>query len=164
VRGGQADVLMPGIVIGAGMGGFLDGIVLHQILQWHNMLSGWIPPDDVVSIKVNMVWDGWFHAAVWLMTAVGLGLLWRAVARHGAIWSGRRFLGATLLGWGLFNLVEGLVNHQVLGLHHVNQYSEHVLAWDVAFLASGVVLIGIGAGLARRPKVVVTIERSRVGR
>jgi len=28
-----------GIYLGAGLGGFVDGIVLHQILQWHHMLT-----------------------------------------------------------------------------------------------------------------------------
>jgi uncharacterized membrane protein len=25
--------------MGLGLGGFLDGIVLHQVLQWHHMLT-----------------------------------------------------------------------------------------------------------------------------
>jgi uncharacterized membrane protein len=29
----------PGILLGIGLGGFVDGIVLHQILQWHHMLT-----------------------------------------------------------------------------------------------------------------------------
>jgi uncharacterized membrane protein len=33
-----------GILLGIGLGGFVDGIVLHQIFQWHNMVSNWIPP------------------------------------------------------------------------------------------------------------------------
>jgi len=28
-----------GILLGIGLGGFVDGIVLHQILQWHHMLT-----------------------------------------------------------------------------------------------------------------------------
>ena len=32
-----------GILFGLGLGGFVDGIVLHQLLQWHHMLSGWYP-------------------------------------------------------------------------------------------------------------------------
>jgi uncharacterized membrane protein len=31
--------LSPGVLIGFGVGGFVDGIVLHQILQWHHMLT-----------------------------------------------------------------------------------------------------------------------------
>jgi len=28
-----------GIFLGVGFGGFVDGIVLHQILQWHHMFT-----------------------------------------------------------------------------------------------------------------------------
>jgi uncharacterized membrane protein len=30
----------PGLLLGAGLGGFFDGILFHQLLQWHNMVSG----------------------------------------------------------------------------------------------------------------------------
>ena len=28
-----------GVALGMGLGGFIDGIVLHQLLQWHNLFS-----------------------------------------------------------------------------------------------------------------------------
>ena len=34
-----AEIRLPGIILGVGLGGFVDGIVLHQVLQWHHMLS-----------------------------------------------------------------------------------------------------------------------------
>jgi uncharacterized membrane protein len=35
-----------GILFGLGLGGFFDGIVLHQILQWHHMVTNaGYPPD-----------------------------------------------------------------------------------------------------------------------
>ena len=30
---------MPGILLGVGLGGFVDGMMLHQILQWHHTLT-----------------------------------------------------------------------------------------------------------------------------
>ncbi|ELB87945.1 hypothetical protein Rwratislav_37287 [Rhodococcus wratislaviensis IFP 2016] len=30
---------LPGIILGIGLGGFVDGILLHQLLQWHHMLT-----------------------------------------------------------------------------------------------------------------------------
>ena len=60
----RTPLIAAGILMGAGMGGFVDGILLHQILQWHNMLSGKMPPNNLVDAKVNMYWDGIFHAAV----------------------------------------------------------------------------------------------------
>lgn len=142
-------LLAAGLLMGAGLGGFVDGIVLHQMLQWHNMLSNRLPPDTLVAAKVNMFWDGVFHAAVWVMTAVGLGMLWSAGKRPNVPWSGRTFLGALLLGWGVFNVVEGIIDHQLLQLHHVQEYTDNKLPWDLAFLAFGAVLLLVGGLLIR---------------
>lgn len=132
-----------GTVIGIGMGGFVDGIVFHQILQLHSMVSAWVPRDSLVHEQVNMFWDGVFHAFTWVAVAVGLGMLWRAVKQPGIVLSGRALLGAMVLGWGLFNLVEGIADHEVLGVHHVYENGNHLL-WDMIFLASGVALVGLG--------------------
>lgn len=136
--------------MGAGVGGFADGIVLHQILQLHNMLSARIPPDNLLDVKINMLWDGVFHAAVWLMTVAGLGLLFKAGGRADVRWSGKAFTGAMLLGWGMFNLVEGIIDHHILGLHHVMEYAPDQLPADLAFLAFGLALALGGAWLIKR--------------
>lgn len=144
----QGAILAAGTLLGTGMGGFFDGILLHQILQWHNMLSSRLPPTDLVSMKVNMVWDGLFHAFTWLATAVGLGLLWRAGGRPEVPWSTRTFVGSLSLGWGLFNVVEGVIDHQLLGIHHVHPGANQ-LAWDMGFLLFGALLIVVGLTLVR---------------
>jgi len=51
--------------------------------------------------------------------------------------------------WGLFNLVEGLVDHQLLGLHHVRP-GPHQTAYDLAFLATSGLLLAGGLLLYRR--------------
>jgi uncharacterized membrane protein len=140
----HAPVIAAGILLGAGLGGFADGILFHQILQWHNMLSARLAPTDVLSIKVNMVWDGFFHAGCWLLTILGIALLWRAGSRSDVAWSGRVLLGSALGGWGLFNLIEGLIDHHLLGLHHVYEYTQRHGPWDLAFLLSGVLLLVVG--------------------
>jgi uncharacterized membrane protein len=132
------------------LGGFADGIVLHQILQLHNMMSARIPPDNLLDVKVNMVWDGVFHAAVWIMTVTGLGLLFKAGGRADVRWSGQAFSGSLLLGWGLFNLIEGIIDHHLLGLHHVMEYAADKLPADLAFLAFGLALAVTGTVLIRR--------------
>jgi uncharacterized membrane protein len=137
------------MAIGIGMGGFVDGIVAHQLLQIHSMISNRLPPDTVVNLEINMFWDGVFHGFTWLMTAFGIWLLWRAVKQPGAILSGRVLFGSIILGWGVFNLVEGLLDHHILQLHHVVQRGDH-LFWDVAFLISGVVLTAAGLLIRRR--------------
>jgi len=142
-------MISAGVLLGAGLGGFADGIVLHQILQWHHMLSSKLAPDTLVSVKVNMYWDGLFHAAVWVMTVVGLAILWRVGKRQDVPWSGKTLVGSMLLGWGLFNLIEGIIDHQLLGLHHVYEYTSRKVGWDLAFLTLGALLV-LGGGLCIR--------------
>lgn len=139
----RGAIIAPGVLLGIGLGGFADGIVLHQILQWHNMLSSTVPPVDLVSMKTNMLWDGLFHAFTWLMTVLGLALLWRARGGLDRAGNTHVFGGSLLLGWGLFNLVEGVIDHQILGLHHVHPGRDQ-LAWDLGFLAFGAFLTFTG--------------------
>lgn len=137
-----------GVLLGVGLGGFVDGILLHQILQWHNMLSTVLPPVTVEAMQTNMFWDGLFHALVWLATLIGIFLLWagarQAVVLPSAVW----LLGLLLIGWGIFNFTEGLINHHVLQIHHVRNWGPNPI-WDFGFLVSGPVLVGLGWLLVR---------------
>ena len=137
------------LLLGIGLGGFVDGIVFHQILQWHHMATGL--PSVADDLRFNMLLDGLFHVVMWIFTFAGVWLLHRAWRRDAGSWSANVLAGAMLAGWGLFNLVEGIVNHHLLGIHHVWPMGPGpVWAWDVAFLASGVTLLVIGVTLARR--------------
>lgn len=133
-------VIRAGAVLGIGMGGFVDGIVFHQILQTHSMLSAQRPPTTVVNIEINMVWDGLFHVFTWVMTLAGLVMLFRAASVSGRWWNGRVLAGSMLFGWGSFNVCEGVLNHHVLHLHHVVE-RHGVSVFDWAFLAFGASLI-----------------------
>ena len=153
MNGGPGFPLAAGILLGLGLGGFFDGIVLHQILQWHHMAtSAGYPADSLENLRLNTLLDGLFHAAAWLFTAAGLALLWRAARRPHPPWRGRALLGAVLMGFGLFNLVEGGVNHQILGIHHVNEMAPpaHWIWWDAGFLLWGALMLVGGAILWRR--------------
>jgi uncharacterized membrane protein len=109
----RRPLIAAGTLLGVGLGGFVDGILFHQVLQVHIMLSakypkvGVDPATALAKVEVNMFWDGLFHAFTWAMTALGLGLLWRAVKRPDVPLSTRTFTGSLPLRWGLFNLVEG---------------------------------------------------------
>lgn len=141
-----------GVFLGLGLGGFFDGIVLHQILQWHHMLtSAGYPATSIANLEVNTLWDGVFHAATYAFVVIGVVLLWRASRRGGA--DGRDLGAATLVGFGSFNLAEGLVDHHLLGLHHVNETvpPDQWILWDLGFLAWGAVMLGGGLwALGRR--------------
>lgn len=137
-------------MLGLGLGGFLDGILFHQILQVHAMLSARVPQTSMANMRTNMAADGLFHLGTWVMTAVGIVLLWNALNRRSEFRpSGRAFVGFLLAGWGWFNLVEGIVDHHMLDLHHVVE-SAGTSFWDGLYLASGVVLIAVGHTMARR--------------
>jgi uncharacterized membrane protein len=127
-----------GIFLGAGMGGFADGILFHQIFQFHGMLTG-----RVANYQINMLWDGLFHAFTWIMTAVGITLLFRAAKAPNLVWSGKALMGALFLGWGLFNMIEGVINHHILHLHHVYE-PMGVSIFDYLFLLSGAVFMAGG--------------------
>jgi uncharacterized membrane protein len=145
-----------GIFFGLGLGGFFDGIVFHQILQWHHMLtSRGYPANSVRNLEINTFWDGAFHASTYLFVVIALVLLWRQARRMHLAWSGKLLAGTMLLGFGLFNVVEGIVDHHLLGLHHVNETvpREQWLWWDLGFLAWGVAMIVIGTWLLRRGRV-----------
>jgi uncharacterized membrane protein len=139
----RTPLIAAGIVLGIGLGGFFDGVVLHQILQWHHMLSSVRPLTTVSNMDLNMVWDGLFHAFDWVMTVAGIALLWKAGGRDDVPWSSNIFVGSLLMGAGLFNMVEGVIDHQILGIHHVKP-GPHQLAWDLGFLALGALLFLVG--------------------
>jgi uncharacterized membrane protein len=139
----------PGLLLGIGLGGFVDGIVLHQILQWHHMLTGVRTPDTVPGLRINTLWDGLFHVVAWLFVLAGIGVLYSRVTRdRGRAWTSRALWGWVLAGWGVFNLVEGLIDHQILGVHHVRE-GAHRLWWDLGFLVFGAVLVVAGWAIQR---------------
>ena len=151
----------PAIVTGIGLGGFFDGIVLHQVFQLHHMLSntgadrfGLAVYDEgtVAGLRTNVLWDGLFHVATYLFVLVGLLLLWRALRRTAPPHLPWRLLwGGLLAGWGIFNLVEGVVDHHILAVHHVYDTGDATttLLLDLLFLASGVVLMFVGWSMMR---------------
>ena len=142
----------PALLLGIGLGGFVDGILLHQVLQWHHMLTstGDYPMTTVAGLEANTLADGFFHVATWLFVAAGSWLMWRAWQKGRLAPPWRVHLGLLLVGWGAFNLVEGLIDHELLGVHHVRDDLGGPIGWDLAFLALGALLVLGGRALQRR--------------
>jgi uncharacterized membrane protein len=139
-----------GLLFGLGLGGFVDGIVLHQILQWHHMVSAEAPTDTVAGLEVNTLADGFFHLATWALVVAG-SITTLTAWRQGRLAPNFSFhFGLVLTGWGIFNVVEGLIDHQLLGVHHVRDDLGGPLSWDIGFLVLGVALIAGGWALHRR--------------
>ena len=128
---GQPPSRVSGLLFGLGLGGFVDGIVLHQILQWHHMVSdvSRYPVNTIAGLEVNTLADGFFHLVTWVLVLVASIAAVKAW-RQGRLAPNWRFhFGLVLTGWGIFNVVEGLIDHQILGVHHVPGRS-----WWAAFL------------------------------
>ena len=141
-----------GVLLGLGLGGFFDGIVLHQVLQWHHLVTdAGYPADSVRNLEINTLWDGLFHATTYIFVGLGLFFLWRAASKRHIAWSGKLLAGTMLLGFGAFNVVEGLISHQILSIHHVNETvpREQWIWWDLGFLAWGVAMLVGGWFLLR---------------
>jgi len=143
---------LPGFLLGVGLGGFVDGIVLHQLLQWHHLMTGddEYPVTTVAGLETNTVADGVFHLLTWMLVLLGVSLSLRAWQRGELAPPWRLHIGLLFAGWGAFNLVEGLLSHQLIGLHHVRDDLGGPLSWDLGFLALGALLLTVGMLLVRR--------------
>jgi uncharacterized membrane protein len=141
-----------GAVLGIGLGGFFDGIVFHQVLQWHHMVSSAVPPTTLDNLRVDTLADGLFHLAAWIVTVIGIWLLLLTDGERHRRRGGRALGGAMIGGWGTFNLVEGVVDHYLLQIHHVRPGPDQAV-YDVAFLAWGVLFLVVG-GLVVRSALV----------
>lgn len=121
-------------LLGFALGGFFDGILLHQILQWHHLLS-LVPA--VADLRLQVLWDGYFHALMYLLAGLALWGLWRT--RLDAM-AGRAMAGALLVGFGLWHLIDGVLSHWLIGIHRIRVDVDNPLFWDLLWLfAFGIV-------------------------
>jgi uncharacterized membrane protein len=110
------------------------------------MVNAWYPPTSLENLRLNTRWDGFFHSATWLFVVSGIILFWRTARMRELYWSAEMLVGGLLMGWGGFNVVEGMVDHTLLGMHHVNETvpAAQQPYWDLAFFAWGVLMLVIG--------------------
>jgi uncharacterized membrane protein len=76
------------LLLGFGLGAFFEGSLLHGV-------------------------TGFFYLGAWAVCVAGVVLLWSAIRGPGPLPSGRTFVGGYLMGWGVFNIVEALVRHDI---------------------------------------------------
>ena len=150
-------LIVAGILLGLGQAGFFDGIVFHQLLQWHHMFTNIESTDTVSGLELNTLGDGLFHLADWLFTLAGLVVLWLAAIRDKVELSTSVFIGAFCIGAGLFNVVEGILSHHVLQIHHVKP-GAHQLVYDLGFIGAGILAIAIGWFILNSDKSTETIS------
>jgi uncharacterized membrane protein len=139
-------VLRTGLILGVGLIGTLDQVVLHEWLQWHNFY-----------VHTTEFWrtaiDGVFHFVTASLLFIGALRLWGERQHAWLPGQGRRLAAGILLGMGAFNLYDGTIQHKVLQLHPVREGVENLLPYDVGFIALSLVLLGGGLLFARRTGV-----------
>ena len=157
-RRAARGALLPWVLMGAGLGAFLDGIVFHQVLRWHHLISAYEPGTDAASLERIVFWDGVFHLVAWVLVAAGVVLL--ALRRRNQLpLDTRAVAGAVLLGWGAFNVTDEVVFHLLLGAHHIRMVPNYWI-YDGAYTLVSVALVVAGARLQRKGAVDPVPKRS----
>lgn len=134
----RPPLVWAGVALGFGLGGFFDGILLHQILQWHHLLSGIEQAGR--DIRFLILTDGLFHGLMYVVTTVGIWLLWKYRRLCQETGCGRHLLAAAIAGFGAWHIIDGVLSHWILGIHRVRMDVGNPLIWDLAwFSAFGIV-------------------------
>jgi uncharacterized membrane protein len=134
------------LLVGAALMAGVDEIVFHQLLAWHHFY-------DKAGTEIGLVSDGILHALE-LFALVGGFFLIADTIRKGAFdiraaWAG------FVVGAGLFQLWDGIIDHKALRIHQV-RYGVDLLPYDIAWNAAALVLLAVGAALT-----VVAMKRHR---
>ena len=158
-RGGDPrSVLWASIPLGIGLIGGIDEIVFHQLLQWHNLYVD-------ASERWRIFSDGLLHTFTLAMLFFGAYRLWQERQTFSSIVSSKSFWAGVLLGGGGFQLWDGVVDHKLLRLHPVREDAGTILVYDIAWIASALVMLAIGWAIWRSIEPARGIEEpARTGR
>ncbi len=135
----RRSLLWTGIILGVGVIGTLDGVVLHELLQWHKFY-----------VHTTEFWrtfiDGMFHFVTAALLFWGALRLWAdrdLLSRYGRM---RLLWAGILFGMGGFNLYDGTIQHKLLQLHPVREGLDtgQLLPYDLTF--NGIALLLLLAG------------------
>ncbi|PAD20186.1 DUF2243 domain-containing protein [Terribacillus saccharophilus] len=134
--------ILSGFLFGVGLVAFIDEAVFHQLLHWHHFY-------DLSSSTWGLVSDGFFHALSWFATVGGLFLFADLRRRRGLI--PLRWGGAVLLGCGVFQLYDGLIQHKLFRIHQI-RYGVDIFYYDLIWNGIAVLLIAAGIWCIRRSR------------
>ncbi|WP_394218752.1 DUF2243 domain-containing protein [Halobacillus trueperi] len=132
--------LWSGVLFGIGLAAFIDETIFHQLLRWHHFY-------DQSTTDIGLISDGLFHAFSWFATIGGLFLFADLKRKNGL--SLKRWWGSVLLGAGSFQLYDGIIQHKLMRLHQI-RYVENVIAYDLVWNISAVLMIAAGLFLLKR--------------
>ncbi|WP_137391856.1 DUF2243 domain-containing protein [Rhodoligotrophos defluvii] len=129
-------------LLGFALGGFFDGILLHQILQWHHLLS---LVEGVGDLRAQVIYDGLFHALMYVIGLAGLILLLGARQELRTLPGSGILVGSALIGFGAWHVADAVLSHWLLGIHRIKLDSPNPLLWDLFwFVLFGLLPIALG--------------------
>ena len=120
-----------GFWLGFALGGFFDGILLHQVLQWHHLLSGVAPTETASDLRFQILADGLFHVSHYFFAVLGLWILWSGRSALTDSQVGRRLFAWALIGFGTWHVIDAVVAHWILQLHRIRMDVDNPLVWDL---------------------------------
>jgi uncharacterized membrane protein len=138
-----------GVLISVGVAGFIDEAVFHQLLHWHHFY-------DKSTLDVGLASEGFFHTGSWLCIVTGLSLFAYLQRRHATV--PKRIWAGALIGWGFFELYDGLFQHKILGLHQIRCHVD-VLPYDLTWNIAGGLGLLVGLLLPRGPATTASTAR-----
>jgi uncharacterized membrane protein len=164
-RAADRRELIGAAVLGIALGGFFDGILLHQVLQWHHLLS-LVVGDSLRDMRSQIMADGLFHVLMYVVAAIGLWLIWSAAGSSAFGRSDRRLLASALLGFGAWQFADVIVFHWIARIHRIRVDVPNPLAWDIGWMiVFGVPTVALGLWLLARSRQEPPREtRSAAGR
>lgn len=139
-----------GYLLGFSLGGFFDGILLHQVLQWHHLLIN-VKSPFFQDIKNQILADGLFHVLMYFIAMIGLWKLWKARQEFAQQGADKLLLGNAFIGFGVWHILDSILSHWILGIHRIRVDAENVLFWDLLwFIVFGVAFVVIGMMIRKR--------------
>ncbi|MFH5801226.1 DUF2243 domain-containing protein [Haladaptatus sp. CMAA 1911] len=151
--GATRRALLAAGISGFGFSGLIDVLVLHLVLQWHHLVSGLYPQTTMNGLRTNILADGLFSIAMLVIMGIGAGLLWRAERRAASPLPVRPVAGSAVIGLGVFDLYDSLVDHILLGLHQPlsrgGRYNPHWIVVSLLIIGAGIYVYRTGSNEGR---------------
>ena len=151
--GATRRALLAAGIFGFGFSGLIDVLVLHLVLQWHHLVSGLYPQTTMNGLRTNILADGLFSIAMLVIMGIGAGLLWRAERRAVSPLPVRPVAGSVVIGLGVFDLYDALVDHILLGLHQPlsrgGRYNPHWIVVSLLIIGAGIYVYRTGSSEGR---------------
>jgi uncharacterized membrane protein len=129
-----------GIFFGIGVMATIDEIIFHQVLQWHHFYDHSTP-------FVGIMTDGFLTAGGLLGMVLGFFMFADLKRKHEVHM--KKWFASFLMGAGIFQLFDGIIDHKILRVHQV-RYVDNLWLYDMGWILTGAVLLIAGFLLFRR--------------